>query len=42
MQTIDPMMTFGQVVCSYENYIDDMRKSGKEPVSFLKYITGRY
>ena len=42
MYTIDAAMTFGQVVCTYEKYADDMRRSGKEPVSFLRFITGRY
>ena len=42
MYSIDPAMSFGQVVCTYEDYIDETRKAGKKPVSFLRFLTGRY
>lgn len=42
MYSIDPAMSFGQVVCTYENYVDETRRAGKKPVSFLRFLTGRY
>ncbi|MEE1303692.1 MAG: thioredoxin [Agathobacter sp.] len=42
MYSIDPMMSYGQAVSCYESYAQDMRKQGKKPVTFLRFITGRY
>ena len=39
---IDPMMTFGEVVCYYEDYARRARSCGRKPVSFLRFLTGRF
>ncbi len=40
--TIDPSMSFGEVIAYYEKYIDETKAAGKKPVSFLHFLTGRY
>lgn len=40
--SIDPSMSFGQVILYYEQYIDQTKAKGAKPVSFLHFITGRY
>jgi hypothetical protein len=42
MYTIKPMMTFAEVVRYYDKYAKETRKQGRKPVSFLRFITGRY
>lgn len=42
MYSIDPTMSFGQVVAYYDEYVKNTRNKGKEPVSFFHFITGRY
>lgn len=42
MYLIDPTMSFGEVVVFYEKYLEETRAKGKKPVSFLRFITGRY
>lgn len=39
---IDPAMSFCEVISFYEKYIDETKAAGKEPVSFLYFLTGRY
>ena len=42
MYSINPKMTFHEVVMFYLNYAKETRKAGRKPVSFLRFITGRY
>jgi len=42
MYTIDPTMSFAQVVQYYKDYAKRARSCGRRPVSFLRFITGRY
>lgn len=42
MNTIDPSMSFAQVVQFYKDYVKRMKSCGRKPVSFLRFITGRY
>lgn len=42
MYSIDSTMSFGQAICYYETYLEDMKKQNKKPVSFLRFVTGRY
>lgn len=42
MYTIDPTMSYCEVIMYYEKYIREVKAKGKEPVSFLHFITGRY
>ena len=42
MYSINPIMSYDQAVSCYESYAYDMRKQGKKPVTFLRFITGRY
>ena len=37
MYTIDPAMSFGEVILYYEKYLTETKA-----VSFLHFITGRY
>ena len=41
MYAINPTMSYGEVVNYYEQYVEDMKKQGEEPVSFLHFLTGR-
>lgn len=40
--SIDPAMSFCEIILWYEKYIDSAKQAGKKPVSFLHFITGRY
>ena len=40
MYTIDPAMSFGEVILYYEKYLTETKAEGKKPVSFLHFITG--
>jgi hypothetical protein len=40
--TINPDLSFSEVIVYYQKYLTDMKKQGKTPVSFLHFITGRY
>jgi hypothetical protein len=42
MRTIDPTMSFAQVVQFYKEYVKKARSCGRKPVSFLRFVTGRY
>lgn len=42
MHTIDPTMSFAQVVQYYKDYVKRTRSLGRKPVSFLRFVTGRY
>ena len=42
MYTIDPAMSFGEVILYYEKYLTETKAKKKKPVSFLHFITGRY
>ena len=42
MYTIDPTMTFAEVVLYYREYASEAESKGKKPVTFLRFITGRY
>ena len=42
MYTIDPAMSFGEVILYYEKYLTETKAEGKKPVSFLHFITVRY
>lgn len=42
MYTIDPAMSFGEVILYYEKYLTETKAEGKNQVSFLHFITGRY
>jgi hypothetical protein len=42
MYTIDPAMSFGEVILYYEKYLTETKAEGKKSVSFLHFITGRY
>ena len=39
MYTIDPAMSFGEVILYYEKYLTETKAEGKKPVSFLHFIT---
>ena len=41
MYTIHPEMTYEQVVRVYKKYIEETRKRGQKPVSFLHFMTGQ-
>lgn len=40
--TIDPAMSFSEAVSYYGKYVDATKAEGKKPVTFLRFITGRY
>lgn len=40
--TIDPTMDFHEVVSYYGMYITAVKADGKKPVSFMRFITGRF
>lgn len=40
--SIDANMTFGEVILYYDRYLDAAKAEGKKPVSFLRFVTGRY
>jgi hypothetical protein len=42
MNAIDPNMTFTQIVQFYKEYVKRAKSCGRKPVSFLRYVTGRY
>lgn len=42
MYTIDPTMSFAEVVLCYREYASEEEARGKKPVTFLRFITGRY
>lgn len=42
MHTIDPTMSFAQMVQYYKDYVKRTKGCGRKPVSFLRFITGRY
>lgn len=42
MHTIDPTMSFVQVVQFYKDYVQRTRLCGRKPVSFMRFVTGRY
>ena len=42
MHTIDPTMSFVQVVQFYKDYVQRTRRCGRKPVSFMRFVTGRY
>ena len=42
MYTIDPAMSFGEVILYYEKYLTETKAEGKKPIYFLHFITGRY
>ena len=42
MYPIDATMSFGEVILYYERYFDETEANGEKPVSFLRFITGRY
>lgn len=42
MYAIDPTMSFAQVVQYYKDYVKRMKSYGRKPVSFLRFVTGRY
>lgn len=39
---LDPTMSFAEVVSYYGEYVKRARSCGRKPVSFLRFITGRY
>ena len=39
MYTIDPAMSFGEVILYYEKYLTETIAEGKKPVSFLHINT---
>ena len=38
MYTIDPAMSFGEVILYYEKYLTETKAEGKKPVSFLHLL----
>lgn len=42
MYRIDPAMSFGEVIMYYEKYLGETKATGKKPVTFLHFLTGRY
>ena len=42
MRTIDPTMSFVHVVQFYKDYVQRTRHCGRKPVSFMRFVTGRY
>ena len=42
MYKIDPEMSFHQVVACYEQYFAETTAQGKTPVTFLRFVTGRF
>lgn len=42
MYAIDPTMSFAQVVQYYKDYVKRTKSYGRKPVSFLRFVTGRY
>lgn len=39
---IDPSMTYTDAVRYYEKYLAVTKAEGKKPVTFLRFLTGRY
>lgn len=39
---IDPAMSYSEAVSYYGAYVHATKAEGKQPVSFLRFITGRY
>lgn len=39
--TIDPSMSFNEVVAYYKKYLAYAKANGIKPVSFLHFLTGR-
>jgi hypothetical protein len=42
MFSIDPTMSFAQVVQYYKDYVKRTKSCGRKPVSFLRFVTGRF
>lgn len=42
MHSIDPTMSFAQIVQYYKDYVKRSKSCGRKPVSFLRFVTGRY
>ncbi|MDY3889212.1 MAG: thioredoxin [Agathobacter sp.] len=42
MYLSDPSASLYETIAYYEEYVKEAREEGKKPVSFLRYITGRY
>ena len=42
MYKINPEMSFRQVVAYYEQYFEEITAQGKKPVTFLRFVTGRF
>jgi hypothetical protein len=42
MYTIDPNMSFAQIVQFYKDYVKRAKSCGRKPVSFLRFVTGRF
>ena len=42
MYLSDPSASLYETIAYYEEYVKESREEGKKPVSFLRYITGRY
>lgn len=42
MHTINPSMSFVQLIQYYKDYVKRARNCGREPVSFMRFVTGRY
>lgn len=40
--TIDPSMSFAEAVLFYDKYLRETKAQGRTPVTFLRFITGRY
>ena len=42
MYAIDPTMSFAQVGQYYKDYVKRTKSCGRKPVSFLRFVPGRY
>lgn len=42
MHSIDYKMSLREIIWYYGKYVDVTRAQGKKPVSFLRFITGRF
>lgn len=42
MYPLDASASLYEAISYYEEYAKDAREEGKKPVSFLRFITGRY
>lgn len=42
MHTVNPTMSFIQMIQYYRDYVRRAKDCGRKPVSFRRFVTGRY